>query len=378
VSSEFLLSRLPQIPVFLSALSLLIVGMAGCGSGPSATAPQGGSATEGEASELGRFRAGQTGAEVRSVWGAGVDPLLEQVTSLAASRTLSGGRQTSQTTLTAALALQRAGIRAHVVPISELAGLQTRAEGATGMGGSGTAWVAPGLRWYEAARESGSPLTRPVASDGVILKVPPGAIRILARAWISPVVGEGGLASTMRVQVVPQLFARDVAKPTAPDSGESRDLTEPAGPRVTEEVDRGQVLSRMQLEVELMPSEALVLSFDGPDDFADPAAAKQSDEKPEVGEVRRTVEDSSDNPYLPGGTAGPTLPPPQRVAGPNPGQANLGAGPVFRTPSLGEVLLTRPAPGAGLVESPMHNRRWRRLVILIPRMDGRFGLFPGS
>ncbi|MGQ0628874.1 MAG: hypothetical protein ACT4PL_12340 [Phycisphaerales bacterium] len=321
---------------FLSVLSGMLTA---CAPGPNVTQEQGPVVSDRVPLQTGVFRPGQVGVEVCSLWGIG-------------EIALSG--ETPKADARALMALRRAGIRVFECGLDEAEKLAQEAEASSGLFGGGSNWIAPGVRYVEVVREPARETARAVGLDGSVLRAPPGALRLLVRAWVEPLAtgntpgGDADVVNALRVHVVPQASETRIASRTE------------GAAELRSEMDAGLVLARLGLDALLLPGRALVMTFDGPDPEIAGGPPKEGPRSAEPGQVSRVLPEAAPGEGT-GTTVGPTA------------QQTPGAGPIFRTPSLGEVLLTSPAPGSALVERPTVRRR---VLIFVPRGGARFELVP--
>jgi hypothetical protein len=250
------------------------------------------------------------------------------------------------------------GIRLIAFPTREAGSLEQAIMASDRAASKATRWVANGPLWAEAAREPGSTQERVVALHDSRLLLKPGYIRLLARAWIEPTVrddaGTPRTGAAARVELLPQLISLGSDDPWA------RSLRLPAARGLE---SQGQLVTRLRAELLLQPEQAVAIVFEEPGvDWArllsqpppPPPQPAQPDKPQGPGEVARLGQVKRDTPASPARNDSQT--PPEPVAGP-------AAGPeVFRTPTLGELLLgsTRSTDGSA--------GGTRLVLLLIPRM----------
>lgn len=292
------------------------------------------------------------------------------------------------------------GLRVVRIPASRVAGIVEALE-AGGMGGAGGVGgrqvtrqiLRPGAAWVEAVREDGSAEARVVALHDSKFRACRGWLRLLARCWPEPGVGESGDEVTgvaemrMRIELVPQAAEAPGAGGGGAEDAWARSITPATTTSSAEE--QGLVIRRLLATFVMKPGEALAVVYESPDTdwarastgamspggegggSADPAtnaggetsgAGDRMDAAPAaLGEVRR------------GGARGPegdvaaTARGAFGVAGRvevQPSGTVLGPAEVFRVPLLGELLLgTGPDPSSR-----------RRVVLLVPRGAREFRL----
>jgi len=251
----------------------------------------------------------------------------------------------------------------------------------------------PGAAWVEAVREEGSAEARVVALHDSKFRASRGWLRLLARCWPEPSVGESGDEVTgvaemrMRIELVPQAAEAPGAGGGGAEDAWARSITPATATSSADE--QGLVIRRLLATFVMKPGEALAVVYESPDtDWARAstgamspgverggpahAAAKAGDEPSGVGdrmdtapaalgEVRRSGARGPES----GGaaTASGESVAAGRLDGQAPGMVH-GPAEVFRVPLLGELLLgTGPDPSSR-----------RRVVLLVPRGAREFRL----
>lgn len=362
---------------------------AGCG-GPSGS----GTGKSAEAGSLTREASGRVGVEV-SVYTVETSDRVAAVLGPGA-----GLDSAAQIRDSAVEAWHGSGLRVVRIPASRVAGIVEALE-AGGMGGAGGVGgrqvtrqtLRPGAAWVEAVREEGSAEARVVALHDSRFRASRGWLRLLARCWPEPSVGEeggeaAGLAEMrMRIEMVPQAAEAPGAGSGGAGDAWARSLTPSTTTSSAEE--QGLVIRRLLATFVMKPGEALAVVYESPDtdwarastgamspgvDGGGPADAatnaggagsgagdRMNAAPAALGEVRRGGAQGTE------GDRAATVRSTFAAAGSvemQPSGAVLGPAEVFRVPLLGELLLgTGPDPSSR-----------RRVVLLVPRGAREFRL----
>lgn len=259
------------------------------------------------------------------------------------------------------------GLRAYRVPVSELERLRVLA-GAPPR--SVRNWLGQALVWTEAVGGPEGPSGQTVALEAERLRLGPGRLRLLARAWVVPEPGERGVEPVLRVELLPQ--HQDAARPAASDA-----LL--GAPPSIAAADQGQLFTRLWVRFSAgRADEAVVLVAAPPgadlerlaDEAAraDPGAAGSA--APGVGQVMRAgPRDETPAPPTAGDPIGPR-------AGP----------PAATIPTIGEAMLlstVQPASRSAPTSDSAAERAAARppvtrrvIVVLVPRLPDGYTLLP--
>ncbi|MGD9688130.1 MAG: hypothetical protein AB7K52_05870 [Phycisphaerales bacterium] len=274
-------------------------------------------------------------------------------------------------------ALKACGIRLVALRATALASALDTALG--GMRGSSrsTQSVPSGPSWVEALHEPGADSPRVIALHDSRWRLRPGFLRLLFRCWSEPRLTSGPDAeadrarfeSILRLELAFQHVEGGSSR-SALGAGDawSRTLADPPSrPRGLEE--RGQILSRLTTRVGLGSGQALAILYARPgsddDSAGEPVTGESGDADtgdavvPKLGEVRRDADSNS------------------RRDDPSDGRLGPAGATLFRTPTLGEVLLGgQPASTTDAAsDQPASRRQGAMLLIIVPRVRDHYSLF---
>lgn len=260
------------------------------------------------------------------------------------------------------------GLRMVAVPMADVGGLMVllQSSGASGGGGGQQRqWLGQAYTWTEIARgaESGA---RTIALDAERIRLSPGALRLLVRAWLEPVppsdAGAKAPGAALRLEIMPQ--HRESVRPES--------MSDPLAHRPAIDAEsQGLLFSRLYARLSVPAGHALLIVSERPGVVWREVA--QADVAPEAAAVDdRPSAEAQGRPLVtaPGVgqvvRAGSTRRAPQPATTETPSEPEEGFGPASaRVPTLGEAMLGTGRGQGGSV---------RTIVVLTPRVPREFHL----
>lgn len=246
--------------------------------------------------------------------------------------------------------LDENGLRVLAVPVDRLADVQRRL---AIIGAVQRQWLGQAPSWVDAAAGPMWDRGQTLALHDGRLRLGPGRLRLLLRAWTlpAPAPAEGARGAMLHLEVVPQ------HQESRQGSGSFGEALRPQ-PRAPE--DEGLLFTRMLLTAELSGDVALLLVPEVPGvEWQEPLPQPEPEPEPKpapaaapgIGQVSRVDR-----------SAPPPSPPPPPAPHADPG-AEAGP-PGTSPPTLGEAMLM----------SRSGSKTLRAVVVLVPRVPQRFDL----
>lgn len=254
-------------------------------------------------------------------------------------------------------AWRTSGLRVYSLPPGSFATLQRRLPPRRAWE---RVWLGQPTEWRELV--AGRSLRRGelIQADGMTLPVPPGRLRLLVRAWLTPDADRAAI----HLELLPQIAQRNPALTMDP----LREV------EVISELKAGRVFDALHLHARLIPGRVYLIVPAAPDEDWDAAvrAANRAAARDEA-DAREPVPDTdtSNAPIA----REPTYEVPEGPIGPSPDLSDLAYGPDDRGPlSLGEAAFVIQSGERTDDAQPAPRRRM--VIVILPRSPGRFGLLP--